>query len=77
MSSNNDSPKKHVLYPATNLPGVSSKSSAKAGSHYMPRVTLPKVHASQIQSNSHHQYYSLRWNNYQKYETGLREICKI
>lgn len=67
MSSVSESPKKHVLYPSTNQPSASSKASPpKASHHHMPKVTLPKVHASQIQTSNQHQYYSLRWNNYQK-----------
>lgn len=67
MSSVSESPKKHVLYPSNNQPSASSKSSPpKASHHHMPKVTLPKVHASQIQTSNQHQYYSLRWNNYQK-----------
>lgn len=70
-----ESPKK-IMYPS------SSKGSLPPKAHsHMPKAshtaaaassTLPKVHASQNLPNissSHinpHQYYSLRWNNYQK-----------
>lgn len=64
-----ESPKK-IMYPTTSL--------GKGHSHHMPKnpsSSLPKVHANQnspnYSQNSHsqinpHQYYSLRWNNYQK-----------
>ncbi|CRK88125.1 CLUMA_CG001910, isoform A [Clunio marinus] len=67
MSSNSETPKKHVLYPSANQ---TNKSPPKQG-HHLPKVTLPKVHTSHIQSASQHQYYSLRWNNYQNNLTDM------
>ncbi|KAG5671683.1 hypothetical protein PVAND_001868 [Polypedilum vanderplanki] len=77
MSLNTESPKK-IMYPT-----IASTSSAKSPSkahHQMPKTSnssLPKsTHANQILPNNHshvnpHQYYSLRWNNYQNNLTDM------
>lgn len=70
-----ESPSKKIMYPTTSA-GTSKSSLPKA---HMPKTmlasTLPKGHANQslpnnnTNTNSHfnpNQYYSLRWNNYQK-----------
>lgn len=75
---NTESSKK-VMYPlAASTSNAKSGSSSNSHisppkAHHMPKSSnsLPKHHANQILPNIHshinpHQYYSLRWNNYQK-----------
>jgi hypothetical protein len=70
-----ESPSKKIMYPTTSA-GTSKGSLPKA---HMPKTmlasspsTLPKDHANQCLPNTNsnnfnpNQYYSLRWNNYQK-----------
>ena len=82
MSSNTESSKKimYPLSASTSNAKSSHNSShvTPPKAHHMPKSSnsLPKHHANQIlpnninnSHNSHlnpHQYYSLRWNNYQK-----------
>lgn len=65
---------KKVMYPlaASTSSGKGSRSSPPKA-HHMPKSSLPKHHTNQMLPNNNnlslinpHQYYSLRWNNYQK-----------
>lgn len=63
-----DSPSKKIMYPT----GAGSSKSSLPKAHMPKNMSLPKDNANQCLPNNHsshfnpNQYYSLRWNNYQK-----------
>lgn len=78
--------KKHVLYPAPSshinnntLQSQQQMPLPSPPKAHMPKLTSPKLYANHLpinhshqQQSQSHQYYSLRWNNYQKYVESLQ-----